>query len=89
MSLIQDLVAEMNEEALFADGLDDALVGFTRNTCEPCRAVYDADKCIEILVKDNEGMTDEEAEEYLEFNTFGAYVGKHGPVFISMRKGSE
>lgn len=48
-----------------------------------------ADKCVEILMRENEDMTCEEAEEYLEFNTFGAYVGKHGPVFISMGEGSE
>ena len=29
-----------------------------------------------------EGMTDEEAEEYFMFNTLGAWVGEGTPVFI-------
>lgn len=84
--MCQDLIseiAERNEEALFADGLDDALVGFTRNACEPCRAIYDVESCIDILMAD--GMTYEEAEEYLEFNTLGAYVGPNGPLFIQTK----
>jgi hypothetical protein len=27
-------------------------------------------------------MTHEEADEYLSFNTLGAYVGENGPIYI-------
>ena len=36
---------------------------------------------IEILFKDA-GMPVDEAYEYLEFNTFGAYVGKLTPIYM-------
>jgi hypothetical protein len=30
-------------------------------------------------------MTLEEAEEYLSFNTLGAYVGENGPLFVRLK----
>jgi hypothetical protein len=30
----------------------------------------------------NSGMEEAEAEEYLDFNTVGAYVGKETPMFL-------
>jgi hypothetical protein len=76
-------VADSNPEALLADGLEAALVGVTINQNHPVVAVYDAAKCVQVLV-DRDGMTEEEAEEYLEFNTFCAYVGPNGPLFVRM-----
>lgn len=45
------------------------------------RAVYDLDKCVEVLEK--RGMDYEEATEYLDFNVLGAYVGPHSPLFFT------
>lgn len=80
MTLIEEL-AEANPDAILADGLEAALVGYTINTTSPHVAVYDAEKCIRVLVE-RDGMTPEEAVEYLEFNTFCAYVGQNGPLYI-------
>ena len=66
------------DEILLADGFDQALIGHAAGM-EP-RAVYDYDRCITVLVQD--GMTYEEAVEYFEFNTVGAYVGEQTPVFV-------
>ena len=46
-------------------------------------AVYDVDKCIDIL-KETSGMTQQEALEWFEFNTLGAYVGEYTPRFIKV-----
>lgn len=75
-----DDLSEVNPEALLADGLEDAYLGYVINTHHKSVAVYDAVKCVEILMRD--GMTEEEAWEYLDFNTFCAYVGENGPLFI-------
>ena len=75
-----DELAEQNPEALTADGFEDAIIGVTVNHHHPMVVVYDYRKCVEILV--SQGMTDEEAEEYLSFNTLGAYVGEHGPLYM-------
>lgn len=77
---LAEQLAEENPEALLADGFEDALIGITANHHHPVVAVYDLDKCVEILITG--GMTADEAEEYLSFNTLGAYVGEHGPLFL-------
>jgi hypothetical protein len=76
-----EALGEINPEALLADGLEDAFIGYTVNHHIPHVAVYDIDKCIEVLVT-RDGMTHEDADEYLSFNTLGAYVGENGPIFI-------
>ena len=76
----RELVAEANEDMLFADGFDDALVGYIERAGMPSIACYDKDKCIEILAND---MTHEEAVEYFYFNTAGAYVGENTPCFFT------
>ena len=64
---------------LLADGLDEAFIGIGWQFNTPL-AVYDQDKCIEIL--ESQGMTPEEAQEYFYFNTQGAYVGEQTPIFL-------
>lgn len=64
---------------LLADGLDEAFIGIGWQFNTPL-AVYDRDKCIEIL--ESQGMTPEEAQEYFYFNTQGAYVGEQTPIFL-------
>jgi hypothetical protein len=45
--------------------------------------IYDEDKCIQILME-RDGMTDEEAIEFFEFNVVGAYVGEYTPVYVRL-----
>ena len=68
-------------EALCADGFDEAIIG----TDVEGKIVYDINKMIEILMKDDE-MTELEAIEYLEFNTLFAYVGEMTPKYIYLHK---
>lgn len=68
-------------EALCADGFDDAMIG----TDTRGRIVYDINKMIEILIKDDE-MDELEAIEYLEFNTLYAYVGDMTPVYVYLKR---
>jgi hypothetical protein len=58
---------------------DDALVGVT----EDGRAVYDFDKMVAWLVE-KQGMTQDEAIEWIEFNTIRAlpYAGPDAPVIM-------
>ena len=82
---VLDILAEANPEALLADGLEAALVGYTVNHHHPHVAVYDIDKCIDVLVE-RDGMTPEEADDFLSFNTLGAYVGENGPMYVRFEK---
>ena len=74
-------LAEIDQNILCADGLDEAIIGHATRCGQPTLAVYDAEKCIEILMS-RDGMTREEAEEFFSFNTEGAWVGERTPVFV-------
>jgi hypothetical protein len=80
-SRMMEYLGELNPEALLADGLEDALIGYTVNTHHAHVAVYDLEKCVTVLVE-RDGMTPEGAEEFLDFNTLCCYVGEHGPLFV-------
>jgi hypothetical protein len=79
---ILERLAELNPDALLADGLEDALIGYTLNTHHAVVAVYDYAKCVDALVK-RDGMTHEDAEEYLSFNTLCCYVGENSPLYVA------
>ena len=65
---------------MLADGFEDAFLGVGRRCGQPDLAVYSIQKSVEILVA--QGMTEDEAQEYLEFNTIGAWVGELTPMWI-------
>jgi hypothetical protein len=69
---------DLEMEILLADGFESAFLGIGQQF-NTYFAVYDKNKCIDILTEE---MTEGEAEEYFDFNVVGAYVGKHTPVFI-------
>lgn len=75
------LLAEINSEIKLADGFEDALIGVVRQFNKAV-ALYDREHCIQILVE-RDGMTIEEAEEHLEFNVLGAWVGEGTPAFAT------
>jgi hypothetical protein len=77
----REVIAEVNPEAMFADGLDDAIIGYDAMGT----VVYDYDKCTRIFVE-RDGMTNEEAFEFMEFNVVGSYVGDFTPVFVNTFK---
>jgi len=75
----KERIADLNPEALLADGFEKALVGYVQQF-NTTLALYDYDKCVAILVT-RDKMSDEEAQEYMAFNVTGAYVGKNTPAF--------
>lgn len=69
----------MNEEVLYADGFEKAFIGIGVQFNKSL-AIYDYSKCIEVLIDD--GMSHEEAVEWMDYNVLGSYVGENTPVFI-------
>lgn len=65
------------------EGFEEALVGVAQ-VFNTCIAIYDRAKCVEIL-QTRDGMTEEAAEEFFEFNTQGSYIGQHTPGFLIWR----
>ena len=72
-------------EVLFADGFDDAILGFVERFGAPPVVLYNRDKCIEILME--QGMTFEEAHEHFDYNVVGAWVGDRTPAFATLWSG--
>jgi hypothetical protein len=68
----------MEKEIMFCDGFKEALIGTGKRFTHPV-AVYSKTKMLEILKKN---MTEEEAQEYFDFNIAGAYIGESTPVFL-------
>lgn len=73
-------LAAVNPEALIPDGLNEAFVGYTVGV-GPCVAVYDYDQAVQVL-KASHKISEEDAEDFLNFNTVLAYVGPNTPVFV-------
>lgn len=78
---IRRQLAEENEEALLCDGLDEGLIGTAyRFGMAGQVALYDIDKCIEVFMN-RDGMTEDEAREWMDFNVLGAWMGEGTPMF--------
>lgn len=66
-----------NDEMLFADGYDDALIGYTDQGV----AVYSIQKIIRIMESD-EDMNREDALDHFYYNMARAYGGEYTPIYI-------
>jgi len=75
-----ELAEHFGSDLMFADNFDAAIIGVSVGLGSS-KVVYDTKKMAEILVKEH-SMTEEDAWEYLEYNTFGAYVGDNTPVYV-------
>lgn len=79
--VLNDLFAEMDESVLLMDGFEDAFIGFSQRINEPILAVYSKSKMLNVLMF-RDGMTYDEADEYIEFNCIGAWVGEQTPIIV-------
>jgi hypothetical protein len=77
--IISYILDTADPDALKADGFDNAIIGITNDG----RIVYDIATMRKILMNGGD-MTEEEADEYMEFNIFGAYVGELMPVYVNL-----
>lgn len=94
MSTVDEFTAAagFEGELVKADGFDEACIGIIE-TFEPResgeavhsnRLVYDVERMVDTLVE-RDGMTRDEAYEYIEFNMFGAYVSDNQPAYLVIR----
>ena len=74
---LKETIAEYNPEALFADGHDHAIMGYSTDG----RVIYSVSMIVEGLIEYSE-MTYEDAVEFFDFNIAGAYVGEYTPIFM-------
>jgi hypothetical protein len=62
---------------ILVDGFDNAILGVD---VDSQRIVYSKLKMVETLTLN--GLDEEEAVEFLEFNTWSAYMGEHTPIYV-------
>ena len=77
-----ELAEHFGDDLMFATNFDNAIIGVSMGISCGTKVVYDAEEMARTLVI-SEGMTEQEAWEYLEFNTFNAYIGDNTPIFVS------
>ena len=65
-----------------ADGLDKAIVGTVSSFGRKETVLYSIKKILEIMME-RDGMTEEEALEFFEFNIIGSYNGEGMPSFMN------
>ena len=80
--MTREEIAEHNEEALFCDGFDEAIIGYAERINLGPVAAYDVNKIIETLMT-RDGMSHEEALEFYHYNIVGAWMGEYTPIFIT------
>lgn len=84
---ISEFALAFSEETILYDGLEDAFIGVSFRFGQEPIACYDYDKVIEGLTKD--GMSEEEAVEYFDYNIIGGWVGDYTPCFIKLHEERE
>jgi len=76
---IEEWLQDENEEALFMNDFDDAIIGVVRKHTKATLVCYSYDKMVEVLMRD---MGYEEAVEYISYNIECAYLGENQPVIL-------
>ena len=74
---LKESIEANNPDAMLMDGHDDALAGWSTDG----RAIYLVDHILGTLME-RDGMTQEEAIEFFDFNIAGAYVGEYTPIYM-------
>tara|TARA_Y100001951_G_C11106291_1_gene164912 strand:+ start:69 stop:509 length:441 start_codon:yes stop_codon:yes gene_type:complete len=81
---IRDYVSNYNAEAVVwePEAYDAALVGVGQRCGAKAVAVYDYGKLVEITKSLCNGSSEEKAEEYVDVNFLGSYVGESTPIVL-------
>ena len=77
----EDALEDLNPEAIWYDGLEDAIVGIGCQYSKNAVVVYEEGRIIFTLMSEQE-MEFEEAWEYYSFNIQGMWVGENTPIIM-------
>jgi hypothetical protein len=77
-----DEIAEREELQLICfDEFDKAILGIGRKFNGEPSIIYDYEKCVKILMKNNKWPR-EDALEWMDFNVTGSWLGESTPIFL-------
>ncbi len=77
----QIVLAQGDEEVLLADGFEAAFIGVASRTGLPLLAAYSYHRAVKVLME-REGMTYEDAVDWLDFNVVTVWAGERTPLWI-------
>lgn len=80
VSYLEKFFSDYIDEIILVDGQEEAFCGIALGFGDKACAIYDLHTVFNTLMSD--GMSEEEAEEYFNFNMIGAYVGPNTPMYI-------
>tara|TARA_R110002126_G_scaffold119568_2_gene260584 strand:+ start:5469 stop:5789 length:321 start_codon:yes stop_codon:yes gene_type:complete len=91
---LNDYLQDSEESVMLYDNYEDAFVGLGYQQYKGPVAIYDAKKCVEILIEEymldpeceSREMAEQMAVEYFEYNSVGAWYGEGTPIFMSSTK---
>ena len=73
----EEIIDAFGEDVLLATGFNEAIIGIDRHSD---RVIYSVKEIIKILMT-RDGMTEEEALEYYDYNMEGGWVGEQTPIW--------
>ena len=76
-------IDEYAEGAILLDGLEGAIIGIVEEFGNGKRILY-SKRIILSLLQTRDGMTEQEAEEFYDFNILGLYAGEQNAVFLDL-----
>ena len=76
-------IDEYAEGAILLDGLEGAIIGIVEEFGNGERILY-SKRIILSLLQIRDGMTEQEAEEFYDFNILGLYAGEQNAVFLDL-----
>ena len=80
----REYLEAFHPDVMTMDGFDDCILGICERINQESIVAYDLQKVLAKLQK--QGMTEEEAIEWHEYNQLGAWVGESTPCFIDRRE---
>ena len=91
---LNDYLQDSEESVMLYANYEDAFVGLGYQQYKGPIAIYDAKKCVEILIEEymldpdceSREMAEQMAVEYFEYNSVGAWYGEGTPIFMSSTK---
>ena len=72
---------EYAEGAILLTDLEDCIIGVVEEFGTGRRILYDKNKIIKKL-QERDSMTEQDAEEFYDYNILGLYAGEQNPVFL-------
>jgi hypothetical protein len=77
-------IDEYAEGAILLDNLEEAIIGVVEEFGNGRRILYSKSKILSIL-QIRDGMTEQESEEFYDYNILGLYAGEQNAIFLDLK----